>query len=288
AAAAAAVATSASARFSCYIAASPTAARAVSSIATPVELRSPTLPSGQTSTKQGVAWTTPCAIYGDRFEQGRIPEGLSYCPDFVTEAEEAELDEMMKQGPWMRHIKSRAQQFFGLVYYQTSHEVPALQPGSEEAQLGRPLDDLPPWLLPRVLDTGTFPREGEINQVAANEYIGTAGISSHVEDPIAFGANLATVSLLAPIQLTLTPVEEDLHGRDGLDHGNWIKVLLEPRSLLVLQGDSRYRFRHGIRRSKNVTLASGAPLSRKEGYRRVSLTFRELLETRRKLPFSEV
>ena len=29
---------------------------------------------------------------------------------------------------------------------------------------------------------------------------------------------------------------EDLHGRDGLDHGNWVKILLEPRSLLLLQG----------------------------------------------------
>ena len=29
---------------------------------------------------------------------------------------------------------------------------------------------------------------------------------------------------------------QDLHGRDGMDHGNWVKILLEPRSLLLLQG----------------------------------------------------
>ncbi|CAE7603021.1 unnamed protein product [Symbiodinium natans] len=48
-------------------------------------------------------------------------------------------------------------------------------------------------------------------------------------------------------------------------------------------GESRYEYRHGIRRSKLVQLADGQVLRRDEGYRRVSLTFRELLESRRQL-----
>lgn len=189
----------------------------------------------------------------------------------------------MAQGSWLRHIKSRGQQFFGLVYYQTTHDVPALQPGEADAQQGRPLADLPAWLMPRVMAAGTFEKEDEVNQVAANEYLEANGISSHVEDPVAFGANLATLSLFQPVQLTLTPVEEDLKGRDGIDHGNWVKVLLEPRSFLVLQGESRYGYYHGIRRSRNVRLADGSALRRGKDYRRVSLTFRELLSTRRML-----
>lgn len=55
----------------------------------------------------------------------------------------------------MRKIR-RAQQFFGLVYYQTSQAVPALQPTASsglEMQAGRPLEQLPAWLLERVRST---------------------------------------------------------------------------------------------------------------------------------------
>ena len=75
-----------------------------------------------------------------------------------------------------------------------------------------------------------------MREVAANEYLERSGISSHVEEPKSFGPNLATLSMLSPVEMTLTPLEEELHGRDGLDHGNWVKILLEPRSLLLFQG----------------------------------------------------
>jgi len=233
-------------------------------------------------------WSQPSAVYGHRFKlPQKLPQGLRYCAEFISEAEERELDRLLSSGPWLRHIKSRAQQFFGLVYYQTTQQLPALQPSELSAQNeARSMEDLPEWLMQRVLATGAFPRKGEINQVAANEYLDRAGISSHVEEPTAFGRNLGTLSMLSPVQMTLTPAEEDLHGRDGLDHGNWVKILLEPRSFLLLQGESRYEYRHGIRRSKLVQLGDGQILRREAGYRRVSLTFRELLQSRRLLAAS--
>lgn len=229
-------------------------------------------------------WCQPEYIQGSVHQTG-IPSGLRYCRDWISKEEEAELDQILSEGEWLRILYSRAQQFFGVVYYQTTHNVHALQPAEQELQQGRPMKDLPSWLLTRLAETGVFPADS-MNQVAANEYIATAGISHHVEDPISFGPNLATLSLLAPVQLTLTPADEPAVGRTGYDHGNWVKVLLEPRSLLVLQGESRYSFTHGIRRSKHVVLADGSHLKRDDRYRRVSLTFRELLETRRQLAAS--
>ncbi|CAK0879841.1 unnamed protein product [Prorocentrum cordatum] len=167
---------------------------------------------------------------------------------------------------------------------QTTHALPALQPAGASEQAGRPLGALPPWLLPRVLATQVFASAREVSQVAANEYLDNAGISPHVEDdPTAFGPNLATLSLLSPVHLTLIPTSEPPLDQCGVDHGNWVKVLLEPRSLFVLQGESRYDYRHGIRRSRSVPLPGGTVLRRGSGYRRVSLTFRELLATRRQL-----
>lgn len=44
---------------------------------------------------------------------------------------------------------------------------------------------------------------------------------------------------------------QDLHGRDGMDHGNWVKILLEPRSLLLLQGRLRLK-QHRPGTSSNI------------------------------------
>lgn len=225
-----------------------------------------------------------------------MPLGLRYCRDFVTCDEEEVLIAALDDPPghWLGHLKSRAQQFFGLVYYHTTHDLHALQPVEDELQHGRPMGQLPAWLVPRVVGTGVYPGgAAEINQIAANEYTGHAGISHHVEDVACFGANLATLSLLEPIELTLTPVEActpeaAARAALGVDGEDWVKVLLEPRSLFVLQGESRYRFKHGIRRSKLVPLPTGEVRRRGGDYRRVSLTFRELLSTRRMLEGSPV
>eukprot|EP00929_Paragymnodinium_shiwhaense_P121126 TRINITY_DN93261_c0_g1_i1.p1 TRINITY_DN93261_c0_g1~~TRINITY_DN93261_c0_g1_i1.p1 ORF type:complete len:345 (+),score=51.72 TRINITY_DN93261_c0_g1_i1:82-1035(+) len=234
-------------------------------------------------TDTAFVWTKPAVTLGHRYPSQDVPEGLRYCTDFVTEAEVQELMRAVEQGPWSPHLKGRRQQFFGLVYYHTQHDMPALQPGTMERQTGRPMEDLPPWLFDRIDALDVFTRRGELNQVAVNDYTERAGIGLHVEDVMSFGANLATLSLLQPIQLTLVPATEPEPTRDGIDTGSWIKVLLEPRSMLILQGESRYQYRHGIRKTKSIVMPDGSRLVRDEAYRRVSLTFRELLETRRML-----
>eukprot|EP00429_Kryptoperidinium_foliaceum_P016163 CAMPEP_0176032982 /NCGR_PEP_ID=MMETSP0120_2-20121206/16286_1 /TAXON_ID=160619 /ORGANISM="Kryptoperidinium foliaceum, Strain CCMP 1326" /LENGTH=315 /DNA_ID=CAMNT_0017366305 /DNA_START=1 /DNA_END=948 /DNA_ORIENTATION=- len=228
------------------------------------------------------SWTKPWTTMGREYRGDGLPEGLRYCRDFISEEEHEEVLAVLDGGRWLHYLKSRAQQFFGLVYYHTTHLHGQLQPSDDKAQQGRALDELPEWLLPRVVATGVFGDATEVNQVAANEYLGKAGISPHIEDIECFGASLATLSLVNPVELTLSPAAQQ-RSMNGTDHGNWVKVLLEPRSLLVLQGASRYAFRHGIRRSRTFTLPDGHVVQRGKDYRRVSLTFRELLPTRRML-----
>lgn len=269
-------------RFS--VAAATTAAAALASCsavcsvaaAVAVAARLSTAPA---ATLTRLAWSAPVMTFGDSFQGVReAPPGLRYCRDFVTVGEEAELLKVLDgQGAsWMCHIR-RAQQFFGLIYYQTSQSVPELQPtgdSSTSAQQGRPMSDLPPWLLHRVLDTGIYLADPGINQVQANEYLEDSGIGLHVEDPAA-GPAFATLSLLEPVQMTLSrAIDGRPVPRDGRDREDCAKVLLEPRSLLVLQGDSRYGFAHAIRQSRLVHLRDGGILRRSTGYRRISLTFR--------------
>ncbi|CAE7721313.1 ALKBH8 [Symbiodinium sp. CCMP2456] len=216
----------------------------------------------------------------------QLPVGLRYWPNFITEAEEAELIQAV-DGPgaaWLRKIR-RAQQFFGLVYYQTSQSVPELQPtaqSSAKQQRGRDLEELPSWLIPRLRSSGLFSEPGRgINQVQANEYLEDSGIGAHVEDPAA-GETLVTLSLLRPVQLTLQRAEEGrpVH-RDKRDPEDCIKVLLEPRSLFLLEGESRHDFTHAIRQSRRVPLRDGRVVIRDGSFRRVSLTFRGIVEDKR-------
>merc|ERR1711972_1055032 len=108
-----------------------------------------------------------------------------------------------------------------------------------------------------------------------------SGIGLHVEDPAA-GETLATISLLRPVQLTLQRAQggRPLH-KDDRDREDCMKILLEPRSLFILQGESRRNFAHAIRQSKLVHLRGGGTLRREKDYRRVSLTFRSILEDQR-------
>lgn len=118
------------------------------------------------------------------------------------------------------------------------------------------------------------------SQILVNEYRGNAGISTHFEDSTAFGGVIGTVSLLSPVYLTLErPLEKispTLLAR--------VKVLLEPRSLLVLEGEARRDWRHGITGQRRIGLPDGSVVRRGPEFRRVSLTIRHLLAGRRRVP----
>uniref|UniRef100_A0A7S4AF13 Alpha-ketoglutarate-dependent dioxygenase AlkB-like domain-containing protein n=1 Tax=Pseudo-nitzschia australis TaxID=44445 RepID=A0A7S4AF13_9STRA len=95
-----------------------------------------------------------------------------------------------------------------------------------------------------------------------------------------------------------------------------VKILLEPGSLLILKDDARFKYRHGIGKYKWIdipppknqywqseddesspsenpeallptTAASVTRIKRGDSYRRVSLTIRHLLSTRRKVQDKE-
>jgi len=53
-----------------------------------------------------------------------------------------------------------------------------------------------------------------------------------------------------------------------------VDIMLEPGSVYVMAGDSRYRWRHGIKK---------VPSQREEGFRRISLTVRSLMPGRRRV-----
>lgn len=150
-----------------------------------------------------------------------------------------------------------------------------------------------------------FEREGLMEpptQILINEYKNNMGIASHFEDFDAFGPVILTISLVSPVYMTLKKptIEPTISGKSKVDdninacdtYDDVVKVLLEPGSLLIMKDDARYKYRHGIGKYKWVNLppatssdktTTATRIKRDDSYRRVSLTIRHLLSTRRKV-----
>eukprot|EP01083_Nonionella_stella_P165157 548810_1 len=127
------------------------------------------------------------------------------------------------------------------------------------------------------------------DQVLVNEYIGNMGISTHFDDFDAFGDVITSLSLINPVYMTLQyPNELNNHCTDLKPNGR-VRVLLEPRSLLVMKDDLRYKWRHGITKHKLVFLPQDKGiLKRDDNYRRLSATIRKLGKGRKRVLKSDI
>lgn len=242
-------------------------------------------------------------------------DGLAYYPNFLGQLQQEELLEMIYSNPW-QNIIARRQQFYGQVYYHTSYKDKDLQP-SEPTQKQQPrqqrqpqqkhnhgldINAVMPWL---ELCRPFFPGMELPSQVLVNEYRNNLGIASHFEDVHAFGPIILTISLVSPIYMTLKRPTEKTNGCSS--YTDICKILLEPGSLLVMERDARYEYRHGISKYKRFTIpppshhpttttttaaaeagetstSSPRVIHRDDAYRRVSLTIRHILDTRRHVP----
>jgi alkylated DNA repair dioxygenase AlkB len=231
-------------------------------------------------------------------------DGLTYIPDFLSKEEQERAIATVDVHPF-EHVISRRQQFWGEVYYHTTHDLTAIQPTEKKESL--PLQTFR-WLLDKLdsrLDTeeaekyrnvipateaGSYVYQGKertyaatppgifvdevADQILVNEYVGTSGIAHHLDDPMAFGHVLVMISLVTPVYMTLTRTSDDQQ----------VKILLEPGSMVLMKGEARHGFLHHIpKKAKWIILPDGTRFYRDLNHRRLSLTVRQLLEGRKKV-----
>ncbi|HHK74690.1 MAG TPA: alpha-ketoglutarate-dependent dioxygenase AlkB [Rhizobiales bacterium] len=192
-----------------------------------------------------------CFVIPDR----PIP-GLGYYPECITRKAEQDLLRLIDEHPWMNDLRRRVQHY-GYRYDYTLREVPTA------SYLG----EVPSWLagLARTLHAqGFYPQEPD--QIIINEYLPGQGIAPHIDRTTCFGGTIAVLSLCAPITMEFTCERT----------GEKWSQRLEPRSLAIMQGDARYKWRHGIRPRKS-DLVDGVKVPRS---RRISVTFRKVLPDR--------
>ena len=183
------------------------------------------------------------AVPGLQFLQGFLtPEQQAYCVQRVDAAADQ----------WRNDLSRRVQHYGWRYDYKARAITPDMHIGA-----------LPDWLaqLAQKLyhETGLFDRVPE--QVIVNEYQPGQGIAMHIDHP-GFGPTVCTISLLDDWEMDFA--------------ANWrdkSPALLPRGSCVLLAGDARSVWQHGIAPRKSEMLAQG----RRPRQRRLSLTFRTVL-----------
>ena len=179
--------------------------------------------------------------------------GLSYAPDFISAAQEATLLQMIDAQPWLTDLKRRVQHY-GYKYDYKARGI------TQDLRIGA----IPDWLsglCDGLHARGYFTQTPD--QVIINEYLPGQGITPHIDCVPCFGETIASLSLGSQCVMEFT------HAKTGEKQ----QQLLEPRSLVVLSGESRYDWQHSIPQRKS-DMWGGEKLMRG---RRISLTFRTVI-----------
>ena len=184
---------------------------------------------------------------------GEVP-GLVLCEDCLSPESELYCIERIDAagGEWRNDLSRRVQHYGWRYDYKARAITPDMHIGA-----------LPEWLkkLARKLydETGLFDRVPD--QVIVNEYLPGQGIAIHI-DHKGFGPTVCTISLGDDWEMDFSQNWKDKR-----------PALLIRRSLVLLTGESRSVWQHGITPRKSELTANG----RRSRKRRLSLTFRTVL-----------
>jgi alkylated DNA repair dioxygenase AlkB len=179
-------------------------------------------------------------------EETNIP-GLTYIPSYISSEYEHELLNLIDAQNWNLDLKRRTQHY-GYKYDYTARSV------DPSYYLG----EMPYWideLCNKLCAESIFIEKPD--QVIINEYMPGQGIAPHVDCVPCFGGVICSLSLASGCVMSLTNGDTEQ------------SIYLEPRSLLILQSDARYQWKHGIAaRKRDNGVRRG---------RRISLTFRKVI-----------
>ena len=187
----------------------------------------------------------------------KIPDiqGLYYFDMFVDEESEHALIDRIDAAQWRADLGRRVQHYGWRYDYQTRTVTPDME-----------LGPLPDWVadVARRLYVKTKLFDRVPDQAIVNEYRPGQGIALHA-DRQCFGETVATLPLGDDWELRLRPV-----GGTSRDDR---RLMLARGSALILTGDSRSRWMHGIDKRKTEK----SPAGERDRQRRLSLTFRTML-----------
>lgn len=174
------------------------------------------------------------------------PPGLTTILDFLSPAEETALVNIIDQAEWSNEMSRRVQHYGWRYNYRERKITPKSYIGP-----------LPEWahkLAQLLFIEGALTEMPD--QVIVNEYIGSQGISQHVDCLSCFRGPVITISLLESWGMIFRKADQK------------IEKLLNNRSATIISGSARYDWSHEIPKRKNEIDG--------QRVRRISLTFRKV------------
>ena len=199
--------------------------------------------------------------------------GLTILLDFIKPTEEQSILQFLNDSSkctWRTDLSRRTMHFGGTYCL--------MQPKSNTPPSGKPeivqapsMPEELQWLIQRMVDENIFPGNQRAQYCIVNEYTDNLGISAHTEN-FQFGEPVVGLSLLSACPIRFHELTKPFGGsvRSGKageaeKTGTKMDVDMPGRSLLVMSGESRWKWQHEI-----VKSAKG----RGVGWKRISLTFR--------------
>jgi len=203
-----------------------------------------------------------------------IVPGLDYIHDFITRDEELDLVRQIDKMDWSNHWQRRTQ-YYGRRYLPDDEPNANAIRNAKQATRDRRLaaqtgvvDHIPWWAIrfrDRLVDQGIF--EHAPNQMGINEYLPGQGIAPHVDY---HGGEVVSITLITGCVMDFERVDAEGASVDLFDRPTLASAWLPPRSMVVLKGEARTRWTHGIaRRKKDIVDGRVIPRGR-----RISVTFR--------------
>ena len=199
-------------------------------------------------------------MFGEQFHlfsASQKPEGiqgLHYQPSFLTQEDERKiLDAIDNRGVWLNDLRRRVQHYG----YRYDYKSRGIDPSMRAASFPGWLSELAQQVIDGLRLDSVF------DQAIINEYLPGQGIYGHVDCEPCFDETIASLSLGSCCIMDF--VEPETRRR--------YKLVLEPRSALLLQGEARYKWKHGIA-SRKFDEINGVRVARS---RRVSITFRRVI-----------
>ena len=176
--------------------------------------------------------------------------GLYYQENVIDTVSERNIVEWLDQQTWNTSLQRRTQHY-GYEYNYTSKSV-----SPKTTPITGPLLCVANWLKEKAIISP--------EQCIVNEYFKGQGISAHTDGKM-FGPTIVSISLLEPCNIIFSKEQQK------------ITMTLAPRSILVLSDDARNKWKHEIPKNVKVTLQDGSIYNKPENYRRISLTYRTMV-----------
>jgi len=179
--------------------------------------------------------------------------GLKYIQNYITDDDHRNILNSIDGEQWSGELKRRVQHY-GYKYDYRSRSI------NQKMFLG----PLPEWcsqISKRLFDDNLMPQIPD--QLIVNEYNPGQGIASHVDCQPCFGNTVVSLSLNSGVIMEL---------KSAISKRK-VDIWLEPKSVVILSGESRYWWIHGIVPRKSDIINH----ERKMRERRISLTFRKVI-----------